>query len=169
MENCQNVLKKANITPDLKLFTKKEGGGTQPTGPHTVKLIGDKVIKGTDFKTNEEIFLIRLFVEENGEKKKYDFPMKDKKGDVHYLVQRLAEYGEGSEIVLEGKSQRGKSFTEVRSLGSDSEISGENIPTMNEEDIPIIEEDVPSAKPVAKTPIKQKSDNDEIAVKDIPF
>lgn len=160
MENLKQILKQAKIIPDLKLFVKKEGGGTQTTGPHKVKLIDSKVIKGTDFETRKEIYIIRLFIEENGEQKKYDFPMKDKKGDIHYLVQRLAEFKEGSEIILEGKNQGGRSFTDVRPANAVSETP-EEVPTISQdEEIPVIEE--PPKKDAG-------GDEEEIKMEDIPF
>jgi len=163
METLKDVLKKANITPDLKLFTKREEGGTQTTGPHTVKLIDSKIIKGVDFDTRKDIFIVRLLVEENGEQKKYDFPMRDKKGDIHYLVHRLAEFEEGSEVVLEGKSQGGRSFTDVHLVDSTSESFQEEVPTISQGDIPIVED-----KP--KTPPTENNDDEgEIKVEDIPF
>ena len=164
MQILKNILKQANITPDLKLFTKREEGGTQTTGPHTVKLIDSKIIKGVDFDTRKDIFIVRLLVEENGEQKKYDFPMRDKKGDIHYLVHRLAEFEEGSEVVLEGKSQGGRSFTDVHPVDSISESSQEEIPTISQDDdIPVVED-----KP--KNPQTERSDDgDDIKVEDIPF
>lgn len=165
METLKGILKKANITPDLKLFVKREGGGTQATGPHTVKLLDSKIIKGTDFSTGKEIYLIRLLLEENGEKKKYDFPMKDKKGDIHYLIHRLADFKEGSEIVLEGKSQGGRSFTDVHPVNTTTETSEGDIPIINQdddgEDIPVIEDSIP--------PREKSTDEDEIDVDKIPF
>ena len=165
METLKNILKKANITPDLKLFVKREGGGTQTTGPHTVKLIDSKIIKGTDFSTKKEIYLIRLLLEENGEQKKYDFPMKDKNGEIHYLVHRLADFKEGSEIVLEGKSQGGRSFTDVHPVNAVPETSEEDIPIINQdddgEDIPVIEDSIP--------PREKSTDEDDIDVDKIPF
>ena len=176
MENCKGILKKANIVPDLKLFTKLEGGGTQTTGPHKVKLLGDKIVKGLEYLTGKEIYLIRLLLEENGEQKKYDFPMKDKKGDVHYMVQRLAEFGEGSEIILEGMSQGGRSFTNVQAVNSVSESSNDDIPVIQQdEEIPTVEDDPTLAsedlalEETQVTEKKEKVDEDEIDVENIPF
>lgn len=169
METLKGILKKANVIPDLKLFVKRDGGGTQTTGPHTVKLIDSKIIKGTDFDTKKDIYLIRLFLEEDSEKKKYDFPMKDKKGDIHYLVERLAGFGEGSTIVLEGKNQGGRSFTDVQSISTVQGTPAEEIPVINQdgEEIPVVEET--PAPAASEAPAKQKSDDDEINVDDIPF
>ena len=179
MKILQDVLKKANVIQELKLFTKKDRGGTQTTGPHTVKLIDSKIIKGTEFQTGKEIYIVRLLVEESGEQKKYDFPLKDKKGDIHYLVQRLADFPEGSEVILEGKSQGGRSFTEVRSVNVAQ--STENIPTINTDettddtddtdDIPIINESVNESKtekPVENAPV-ENIDDGEIDVSKLNF
>lgn len=167
MENLKNILKKANVISDLKLFAKDEAGIPRTTGPHTVKLIGDKIIKGTDFDTKKDIYLIRLFLEEDGEKKKYDFPMKDKKGDIHYLVERLAGFSEGSTIVLEGKNQGGRSFTDVHSVDTVTGLPEKELPIVNQDDIPVVEEEPVAQPPLA--PPKQESDDSEINVEDIPF
>ena len=140
MKILKDILKQANIVPDLKLFTKREGGGTQTTGPHIVKLIDSKIIKGSEYLTNKEVYIVRLLLEENGEQKKYEFPVKNQKGDVHYLVHRLAEFKEGSEIVLEGKSEGGRSFTSVSSVGDAVESSKENVQTIEQDDIPVIKD-----------------------------
>ena len=103
MKNSKQILKKANVIPKLQLAVKKEGGGVLGTGPHTVVLVSDEVVKGTDFRTGKERFEVKYTVKENGDLKTYNVPVKDKTGGVHYLVQRLAELPEGSTVTLEYK------------------------------------------------------------------
>lgn len=157
MQVLQDVLKKANIIPRLQLAVKLDGGGTDSTGPHQVKLIDAKTVMGTDYQTGKERYEVQLSVEEHGIKKTYNFPVKNKQGGVHYLVERLAPYPEGSVVILEAKKQKGsfKHFISVTPV-SDNQLqsNGQTIPTnadtnpipngqIKDEDIPIIEQNEP--------------------------
>lgn len=116
MRNSKELLKKANIVPRLKLATKKAGGGVQGTGPHRVKLVEDKIVKGKDFEGNV-IDKMRFLVDENGETKMYECPIKDKEtGQLHYLVQRMSEFAEGDEVIMEYKRAGMKGHIEVLSV-----------------------------------------------------
>ena len=139
METSKDIVKKAGIIPDLVLATKRDKGGVDSTGPHTVKLLEDKVIKDTDYDTGAEIYVVRYILEEAGEKKKYDVAMKDKKGEIHYLVQRLAEIGEGEEIIMECKRHGIKNYIEIKRVNQPEKAN-----VAEEDDIPIINENEPS-------------------------
>jgi len=136
MQNSKDIVKKAGIIPKLKLYAKDAKGVPQSTGPHRVKFIADKEAKGTDPQTGVERDEIAYLVEENGEKKSYRVPKLDKKGEIHYLVQRLAEVNEGEEVILEGKRKGPKNYTQVIRLnGSEvQEISDDDIPVINEDE-----------------------------------
>ncbi len=136
MEKSKEILKQAGIIPDLSLAVKKDGGGVESTGPHTVKTIEDKLVKGDDYDTGKEILYVRYIFEEAGEKRKYDVPLKDKYGEVHYLVQKLADVPEGEEIILECKKNRMKNYIDVKRLGKP-----ENINITSEDHIPLIEKE----------------------------
>lgn len=112
MEISKKILEQAGITPKLRLAVKNERGIPTTTGPHRVKLIEEKLIKGTDEKGNE-VAIVRYFFLEEGEKRMYEVPVKDKKGGVHYLVQRFAEMEPEEEIQLTFKKAQGRSFIEV--------------------------------------------------------
>lgn len=101
MKVSKAITKAANIYPRLRLFTKTPKG-LKSTGIHRVKLVLDKEVKGTEFKTGKEVEKVRYLVEENGEKKIFERNKFNKSGDVDYLVIRLSEYEEGTEIILEG-------------------------------------------------------------------
>jgi len=135
LKNSAEILKKANIVPDLHLAIKTKKG-VQGTGTHQVKMISDRIIKGTDYQTGKERLEVEYLLEENGEKKKYSVPMKDKNGEVHYLVQRLAEVEEGEEIILEYKRQGLKGFIQIERIGSVSEPK-----EIKDLDIPVIEKE----------------------------
>lgn len=140
MDKCKAVVKEAGIIPDLQLAiqVKDDQGkkkGVKGTGPHRVKLLEDHVVMGTDYQTGVERHEIKLIVEENGQKKQYCFPVKDKKNNVHYLVQRFAEVKPGDEVILEFKKRGIKGFIEVIRIGEDQE------PENSDDDIPVIEDD----------------------------
>src|SRR3990167_8662605 len=115
MKTSQEVIKKAGIIPRLSLCEQilDEGGnkkGVRGTGVHKVKLLEDKVVMGKDFMTNQERYEMKYILEENGEKKFYSVPLRDKNNEVHYLVQRLSEFNEGDEIILEYKRKGLRGF-----------------------------------------------------------
>lgn len=115
MKNSKSLLKQAGIVPKLRLGEKTEKG-VVATGPHRVKILEDKIVRGTDPQNGKEIEYVRYFVEENGEKKQYDTKLKDKEGNLSYLVQRLADIDEGEEIILEMKKRGIKNYVSVTSL-----------------------------------------------------
>lgn len=121
MQNSKGVLKKAGVIPRLRLAVQKQGGGTESTGAHKVKAIEDKIVQGIDRNTGKEIYLMRYIFEENGEKKRYDVPVKDKQGDCHYLIERLAEVNEGEEITLEYVRKGLKGYIDVKRDHEDNE------------------------------------------------
>jgi hypothetical protein len=126
MKTSKQILKVANIYPRLRLFEKTERG-LKSTGKHIVKLILDKEVKGTEFKTGKEVEKVRYLVEENGEKKIFERNKFNKSGDVDYLVIKLAEYNEGSEVVIEGVKAGMKNVVNLSSL-----VGGESVEVEDE-------------------------------------
>lgn len=127
-------MKQAGIVPRLKLGIKEEGKAPVPTGPHKVKILEDKIKKGKD-NEGKIIDVMHYIVEENGEKKFYEVPVKDKTGGLHYLVQRLSEISEGQEIILEMKKRGIKNYISVALVGEQLEIEEEE-DSIPEEDKP---------------------------------
>ena len=136
MKTSLGLLKEAGLQPKLRLGNKKPKGGTESTGPHRVKMIADKLVKGTDPKTGKEIEKIRYLLEENGEKKTYETKKLNDKGELNYLVQRLAEISEGQEVILEMKKQGIKNYIEVSPVvgGESIEIEEDEEHEENDED-----------------------------------
>lgn len=134
-------MKKAGIVPRLRLAAKDEKGVPRSTGPHTVKMLEDKLINGKNKETGEPAYFVRYYLEENGEKKMYDVPVKDAKtGADHYLWQRLSEVKEGEVIVMECKKRGPKNYIEVRSMEAKGEEVAE-VESHEEEEIQIGSED----------------------------
>lgn len=123
MQNSKELMKRAGIIPRLRLAVKRAGGGTMGTGPHKVKILEDKIIRGKDpeGKSKELIEFMRYLVEEDGEKKTYDTRLKSKEtGELSYLVQHFAEVDEGEEVILEFKRTGVRGFIEVTRSKSNS-------------------------------------------------
>lgn len=122
MKTSRELLQKAGILPKLRLGTKLPKGGVKPTGAHRVKILEDKIIRKPEPSTGKEIEWVRYTVEENGEKRIYDTKLKDKDGQLSYLVQRFAEINEGQEVILEMKKQGIKNYIEVTEVGHASSV-----------------------------------------------
>lgn len=123
MKISKEILTIAKIIPRLRLGDKLEKGGIKPTGPHKVKMLSDRIIKGKDPRTNKEIELVEYTMEENGEKKIYKTKLRGDDGLPSYLVQRLAEVKEGEEIILEMKKQGMKNYVSVTPIGQATHVN----------------------------------------------
>lgn len=100
-------------------------------------MIEDKVVKGIDRETGKVIDVVRYILEEDGEQKQYTVPVKARDtGDLHYLVQRLAEVKEGETIVLEMKKRGIKNYVEVSSVdGTPIEPADDHVDDITDEDV----------------------------------
>ena len=143
MINSNEVIKKAGIIPKLQLAV-----GTPPvsTGPHTVKLISDKLTRRRDFKSGEEKLAMKYIVEEDGQTKSYTTDLKDGNGDPTYLIQRLAAFAEGTEVIMEYVRKGAKGYISVIPVNpadepSDGEDDGIDISDENESGDPSEGED----------------------------
>lgn len=112
-------MESAGLTPKLRLGEKQPAGGVKSTGPHRVKVLEDKIIRGIDPDNGKELEYVLYTVEENGEKKSYQTKLKDKNGKLSYLVQRMSEIPEGSEIIMEMKRQGVKNFVSITLIGDE--------------------------------------------------
>lgn len=121
MKNSKELLVRANIIPKLRLAIKEEGKAPKPTGPHRVKILEDKIQRGKDHE-GKIIDIVRYTFEENNEKKRYDVPVKNKEGELHYLVQRLSEFEEGQEIIIEMKKKGAKNYVSVTPVESSVDV-----------------------------------------------
>ena len=126
----KELVRQAGIFPKLRLGIKREKGGVDSTGSHTVKLISDKIVKGIDRETGKVIDYVKYVFEENGEQKEYRTRLKHKEtGELQYLVQNLANVNEGDTIVLEMKKMGAKNYVEVRN------VDGSKITDEDQEDV----------------------------------
>ena len=143
MKNSKEMLDKENIVPFLKLVAQLESGGTKSIGPHRVRLMKDEIVEGKNFQGNVEEKM-RYWVEEDGMEKKYDAPLRNEQGELHYLVQRLAEFEENDEIVLEYMRKGPRGYINVSLPDETQEV--------DKEDIPVITEETPVGEPPEDLP-----------------
>lgn len=120
MDNAKVLFEKAQSAgkttkPYLALGNKdEETGAVVATGPHIIKLVSDSLGKGTDPFTGKERDELHVVVLEGGVEKMWNIPVKNKDGNLHYLVQRLAEFKPGDELVVEMKRKGMKNYIEVK-------------------------------------------------------
>lgn len=129
MKVSSELLSKAGLLPKLHLAVKSPKG-VQGTGPHTVVLKGEKIVKGMDYEKGVAIEKLRYIVSENGEEKQYETRIKSKDtGELSYFVRRMAEIPEGSEVTLEFKRAGMRGYIEITVDGQtekvDEDESGE--------------------------------------------
>ena len=113
MKTSKEVLLKAGLLPKLQLGIKTPKG-VQTTGPHTVKIIEDKIVKKPIREEGDDGFYVRYVVEENGERKQYDTRMKQKGStDPSYFVQAMAGIEPGEEVTLEMKKSGVRNYIDI--------------------------------------------------------
>lgn len=126
MKTSKLLMGKAGIYPKLQLGIKQERGGVQSTGPHTVRLISDKITLMRDRESGEIVEMVKYVVEEDGVKKEYRTRLKNKDTkELNYLVQHLSSVEEGTEVILEMKKMGPRNYVEVRNLdGTPIKVEG---------------------------------------------
>lgn len=136
MKKSKELMTVAGVLPKLRLG-ERTGGKVTSTGPHKVTLLEDKIIKKFDRESKGEIEYVRYTVEENGEKKYYDTRLK-KKGtnELSYLVQRLGDVEEGTQVVLEMKKAGIQNYVEVSVVGGSSKVEADEHEDV-EDEIPL--------------------------------
>ncbi len=130
MEISKKLMQSAGIFPKLRLGVKLDKGGVQPTGPHTVVMVSDKIVQGLDRETGKVIEFVKYIVEENNVQKEYRTRLKNKEtGELNYLVQNLSQVEEGDTVVLEMKKMGLKNYVEVR------QVDGTVVTDTDQEDV----------------------------------
>lgn len=113
MQASKELMKKAGVLPKLRLGDQLPKGGVKSTGPHRVKMLGDKLVMDIDPKTGKEAQYIRYLLEKDGEKMTYQTKVYDKEGNISYLVERLSQIPEGAEVILELRNSMKVTFIHV--------------------------------------------------------
>ena len=74
-------------------------------------------------------------MEEQGQKKSYRVPKFGKDGQIHYLVQHLAEFNEGDEVILEYTRKGIKGYISVLPVTNEdkTEVEDDGIPVVDSE------------------------------------
>lgn len=117
----QELLEQAGIKPRLQLGKKLESGGVQPTGPHRVKFLKDRTRKGTHPITGKDRDEVEYIFEENDVEKTYRVAIKNEAGELNYVVQRMAEFNYGDELVLEMKKKGIKNYIDINPVLEETE------------------------------------------------
>ncbi len=107
--------------------------GVKGTGKHIVKFISDKAVEIENYKTKEKEKGVEYLFEEDGQQKRYQNPIYNENGELHYFVARMAEVQKGETITLEYKKIEG-SFKGYNSV--ERTVGGEV-----KEEIPVIQQD----------------------------
>ena len=93
----------------LSLAPKNSEGVSTPNGQHRIVLVKDE--KTTNSMGKEQL---TVTVKEGGVEKIWNIKLKDDEGNLHYLVQILADYNEGDELIVEMKKNGAKNFVDVK-------------------------------------------------------
>lgn len=117
MKISKGLMNKAGVMPKLRLAN-RQGKSVVSTGPQRVKLLEDKIIQGMDRETGKKVEYVVYTVEHDGEKKQYRTRLKNKDtGELSYLVQRMGEIPEGTDVILECKRSGIQNYIEVTPVG----------------------------------------------------
>src|ERR1700754_1731548 len=100
---AKQVLDKMGVIPRLRLAEKQDKGGIKSTGPPRVVVGPSKLGEEMDPDTGKPRQIIQYEMKEGGVKKIWNVPIRNKKGEPNYLIERLADISEGEEIILESK------------------------------------------------------------------
>lgn len=127
MQNSKALMQRAEIYPRIKLGTKQPKGGVVSTGKHIVRMIKDKITMGRDRESGKIIEVMKYILEEDGVKKEYRCPLKNKEtNELHYLVQILSKVPENGEVSLEMKKAGPRNYVEVLNLDGSRIDAGED-------------------------------------------
>src|SRR3990167_5731625 len=115
----QQLAEQAGIKPRLQLGIKTENG-VKSTGPHRVKYLADRIIKGVDYHTREEREEVEFIFQENGTDYIYEVPVKDPKTKKpHYFWVKMATYEYGQEVILEMRKRGAINYISIDPVGHD--------------------------------------------------
>jgi hypothetical protein len=106
-----------------------------PNGNHKVKVISEKIGKGKGYNGLEEDQL-QLVIQDNGQEKLWNIPLKNSDETLYYLIEKLKEidYLNGEEFLVRArKLGSGKYAKEIIKLENGEEISTININDDEEE------------------------------------
>ncbi len=142
MSISKELAKEEGVLPYLKLATQilDEDGkkkGVKGTGQHKVRFVSDEKIEGVEYGTGNKREEIKYIFEEDGEQKQYRVPVRNDQGELHYFIQRISEFKQGDELILEYKKIPGsfKGYINIRLA------SGEVIGKEEQKTEPVIDED----------------------------
>jgi hypothetical protein len=119
-----NAMKDKGVQFDavrLELAKKDANGIPQATGLHTLKVLRDErrtdIREYTGANSYKEVTGIRVWFDEGGIEKYYEFPLFSKEQKPHYLLKFFEEVEEGDQITLEYVKKGDKGFIDAKKVG----------------------------------------------------
>ena len=161
----ETAAKAGKVSPGFLKLTDKVDGVNVSNGVHIVKFLSDEVID----KENKEGKIVggmEYMFSENGLKVKYQVFAKNRNGELHYFIQRMAGFNVGDMVSLEFKKKEGSEYGYVdvkRPTGSAAKV-----PAITPEGTPLgIQTEEAEAKEEIIPPLPKPKD--DIDVSGIPF
>lgn len=142
----KKAVEKLGIVPRLQLAvqvervnaTGKKVTVVEGTGPHTVTFLEEpKSVMGNDINGREQQ-QFHFPVEENGIKKMYIVPLKNKEGQGNYILAKLLEVEVGDKAILEVKRKGAKNYTSIVKLGHGAEVESDDEGELSAEEMDAI-------------------------------
>ena len=123
---AKQVLDKMGVIPKLRLAEKQDKGGIKSTGPHRVIVGPSKLGEEMDPETGKQRQIIQYEMTERGVKKVWNVPIRYRKGEPNYLIERMADIQEGEEIILESKRNGIKNYTSITRVNGSTDIEDDD-------------------------------------------
>ncbi len=125
MKNSEEFLKELPPQEEFLQLAKKVGNKNVSTGPHILQLLRDEKGVKKNFRTNvkEEVMWYYFRDVGTGKLYKYAVPIKNRDGDIHYLIQKLGPLPENSivELTYVNKPNDVGGFVQVNVLDTKTE------------------------------------------------
>jgi hypothetical protein len=155
----EEINKTANIMVEIKPQKKDELGKWIENKSYKLELLGGEKRTITP-KSGSEPFDMASYtfniINADGSKTKgiYEIAIKSKKGDINYIIKRMIELQLNvGDVILLGTDENG--FISISKLNADGIESTEEIPSIDIDEIPVIEDN--------------NGTKDDVNVADIPF
>jgi hypothetical protein len=130
MKNSLEFLKELPSQEEFLQLAKKVGNKNVSTGSHLLQLISDEIGTRINIRTNikEKVIWYHFKDITTGNLYKYAVPIKNKNGDVHYLIQKLGVLPEGStvELTYVNKPNDVGGFVQVKVVEKSIELTSTN-------------------------------------------
>ncbi len=125
MKNSEEFLKDLPPQEEFLQLAKKVGNKNVSTGSHLLQLLSDKTGVKKNFRTNVKEEVMWYFFRDvaTGKLYKYAVPIRNRDGNIHYLIQKLGVLPENSivELTYVNKPNDVGGFVQVKVLDTKTE------------------------------------------------